>query len=166
MSRWTLAIAAVCALVVATGGCGETITVPDQGIIVTGCQQPAQCFVQICSCKRADIEAGACTVATTCSDETDRSTCNCPTSIASDGGATFDSVCIEQAQACVGRGVVCAGAGARCKRFDTPACDGTGDLPELVPSTMMIPMLEPHCAYVDDVCCPGTAITDGGPSTD
>ncbi|MGZ3425598.1 MAG: hypothetical protein ACXVCV_03065 [Polyangia bacterium] len=164
MSRWTLGFVASAALVVAAGGCGSTITVPDQGIIVTGCQAPAQCFTTICSCNRADVESGECTKDVVCMDVNDRSTCNCPTGIASDGGATFDSVCIEQAQTCVGRGVFCPGAAARCKRFDQPTCDGTGDLPELIP-TIGMPMLEPHCAYVDDVCCAGAS--DGGlPMTD
>jgi hypothetical protein len=161
--RWTLGLAAALALVVATGACGSTITVPDQGIIVTGCQAPAQCFTTICSCARADVESGQCTQNVVCSDPTNLSTCNCPTHLASDGGAFFDSVCIEQAQTCVGRGVLCLGTGARCKRFDHPTCDGTGDLPELIP-TINMPMLEPHCAYTDDVCC---TVSDGGmPLTD
>lgn len=164
MLRWTLGFAAAFALVVTAGGCGSTITVPDQGIIVTGCQAPAQCYTTICSCKRADVESGSCSEDPVCTDESDRSTCNCPTGLASDGGDTFDSVCIEQAQTCVGRGVVCLGAGARCKRFDDTTCDGNGDPPELVP-TLGMPMLEPHCAFVDDVCCPG--VNDGGvPTTD
>src|SRR5207253_1509155 len=101
--RWTLGLAAAAALVVAASACGSTITVPDQGIIVSGCQLPAQCFSTICSCARADVESGQCTQNVVCSDPTNLSTCDCPTHIASDGGGFFDSLCIEQAQTCVGR---------------------------------------------------------------
>ena len=45
---------------------------------------------------------------------------------------------------------------------DFPTCDGTGDPPMLIPTGIGMPMLEPHCQYTDDVCCPGT---DGGVPT-
>ncbi|MCU1280351.1 MAG: hypothetical protein JWM53_3897 [bacterium] len=160
--RWTLGVAAAAALVVAAGGCGSTITVPDQGLIVTGCQQPAQCYRNDCSCVRSDVELGQCTVPADCGDMGDPSMCNCPMGVVSDTdlGTHFDSVCIEMAQACVGRGVFCGGAAARCKPKGS-TCDGTGDLPMMIP-TIGIPMLEPHCQYVDDVCCS----SDGGIASD
>jgi hypothetical protein len=167
--RWTLSLAAVAAFAVAAGGCGSTITVPDQGIIVTGCQMPSQCYANDCSCKRGDVAARridqptGCVIGTVCSSPLDDSTCNCPTNVIKDfdAGTTYDSVCLETAQACVGRGVFCGGSGARCKPANS-VCDGTGDLPMLVPSIGM-PSLEPHCQYLDDVCCAGS---DGGVTTD
>jgi hypothetical protein len=161
--RWTLALAAAAALVVAAGACGSTITVPDQGIIVTGCQLPSQCFRSDCSCVRADVEAGSCNVPTVCTSPLDNSTCDCPVNVITnqDLGTHFDSVCLETAQACVGRGTFCGGVGALCKPPGS-TCDGTGDLPMIVPSIGM-PTLEPHCQYIGDLCCPGT---DGGVTTD
>jgi hypothetical protein len=165
--RWTLGVAAACALVVATGGCGSQITVPDQGIIVSGCQMPSACFRADCDCSRGSVTAkvdsvGACTVSCTFVTPGDPSTCDC-LPLTNDGGDSIATQCIESVQACVGRGVFCGGVGALCKAATSPACDGTGDPPMLIP-TIGMPMLEPHCQYSDDVCCPGT---DGGvPMTD
>jgi hypothetical protein len=162
--RWPLRVAAALAIVVAGGACGSSITVPDQGIIVTGCQQPAQCFRSDCACTRDAVESGACTVPSVCSDPNDPSTCNCPRDFDLGAGG-FDSQCIEEAQACIGRGVFCGGAGALCKKPGS-TCDGTGDPPMLIP-TIGMPGLEPHCQFDKDVCCPGTStITDGGMPTD
>jgi hypothetical protein len=170
--RWTLGLYAIAALVFVTGGCGSTISVPDQGIIVTGCQMPAKCYRSDCSCKFADVDkpvtaAGSCVVDPVCSDPNDNSTCNCPTAVVldADAGTGYDSLCIETAQACVGHGVFCGGAGALCQRITAPACDGSGDPPMLIP-TIGMPTLEPHCEFVDDVCCPGTSPSDGGVTTD
>lgn len=161
--RWTLRVTAALALVVAGGGCGSSITVPDQGIIVTGCQQPAQCFRSDCECSRDAISRGDCTVKSVCTDPNDPSTCDCPRNFDLGAGG-FDSQCIEQAQACVGRGILCAGVNARCKPPGS-TCDGTGDLPMLIP-TIGMPTLEPHCQFVNDVCCTGGGPTDGGMMTD
>ena len=143
---------------------------PDQGVIVNGCQIPAQCYRSDCSCNFADVEkpigeSGSCTVASVCTDPNDPSTCSCPTKVVidADAGTGYDSACLETAQACIGRGVFCGGVGARCKRSSAPTCDGTGDLPMLIP-TIGMPMLEPHCQFTDDVCCPGPS--DGGVATD
>jgi hypothetical protein len=160
MSRWTLVVAAAVAFAVAAGGCGSTITVPDQGIIVNGCQQPAQCFVATCGCSRAAISDGSCTVPCQETSPGDPSTCDC-LPVQSDGGDVIQTQCIETAMACVGRGVFCGGVGALCKPPGS-TCDGSGDLPQLIP-TFGMPMLEPHCQFVDDVCCPGS---DGGVVTD
>lgn len=169
--RWPLRVAAALALVVAGGACGSSITVPDQGIIVTGCQQPAKCYRSDCQCTRELISSMdpvvGCYTMCVQSDPNDPSTCDCPTGVAvqTDGGAhTYDSQCIEEAQACVGRGVFCAGTNARCKPPGS-TCDGTGDPPMLIP-TIGMPALEPHCQFVDDVCCTGGGITDGGVMTD
>jgi hypothetical protein len=154
--RWTLAALAVLALVAAAGACGQIITVPDQGIIVTGCQQPAECWRTDCDCKRGtDTDMGArasCTVACQQTNANDPSTCYC---------MPVDSVqtqCIEESLACIGRGPACFGVGALCQQFGT-TCNGSGTPPMLIPTGMM-PMLEPHCEFTDDVCCPGQL--DGG----
>lgn len=161
MSRWAVALVAAVALVVAAGACGSSITVPDQGIIVNGCQQPAQCFRADCACTRDAVAAGgSCVVACTLTTPDDPSTCDC-LPVTNDGGDSIQTQCIETAQACVGRGVFCGGNGALCMKPGS-TCDGTGDPPMLIP-TFGMPMLEPHCQYVNDVCCPGT---DGGVVTD
>lgn len=167
--RWTLTVAAACALVVAAGACGSTITVPDQGIIVTGCQLPAQCWRSDCDCNFATINS--CIDPVSKDDPNDPSTWHCEpfndlsvSAATPDGGAPHDSQCIEAAQACVGRGPLCGGLGALCVHVGG-TCNGTGDPPMLIP-TIGMPALEPHCQYVDDVCCPGSTITDGGMSTD
>ena len=166
--RWTLGVAAACALVAATGACGSQIAVPDQGIIVTGCQQPSECFRADCDCTRANATAaptaGGCTVKCTFLTPGDPSTCDClPLVIDPDGGATVETSCIEPVQACIGRGVFCGGIGALCKPAGSTTCDGTGDAPMLIP-TFGMPALEPHCQFVDDICC---VVSDGGmPMTD
>ena len=163
--RWTLAVATAAALVAAAGACGSIISVPDQGIIVTGCQMPSQCIASDCTCTRALTN---CT--TPCMDTTsgDPSTCFCmsvPRPTPQDMAARVDTFCLETSMACVGRGPLCAGTGALCQAVGT-ACNGSGDPPQLVP-TMGMPSLEPHCQYSDDVCCPGTSgPTDGGAPTD
>jgi len=164
--RWTLGIAAAAALVVAAGACGSSITVPDQGIVVTGCQQPGQCYRSDCSCIRADVESGVCTVKSVCSDPSDPSTCDCPTGVIIDPdlGTSYNSECVETAQACIGRGVLCGGLGALCQKSGS-TCDGTGDPPMLIP-TIGMPTLEPRCQFLDDVCCPGMSPSDGGMPTD
>jgi hypothetical protein len=161
MSRFVLALFAAVALLVAAGACGSTITVPDQGIIVNGCQQPAQCFSMNCECTRAAISTSSCVVACQETVAGDPSTCDC-LPIQTDGGPAIQTQCLETAMACIGRGVVCGGPNAHCKPPGS-TCDGTGDLPQLIPVFGM-PMLEPHCQYVDDVCC--TSGDGGVPMTD
>jgi hypothetical protein len=60
---------------------------------------------------------------------------------------------------CVGTGPFCGGIGARCMPKGGSCGSSGGDPPQLVPTTGVGPALEPHCQYVDDVCCPGV---DGG----
>lgn len=165
--RWTLGVAAACLLVAATGACGSQITVPDQGIIVTGCQMPSQCYRVDCDCTRGQATAakdtGGCVVGCTFLTPGDPSTCDClPVAVDPDAGTSVQTSCIEPVQACIGRGVFCGGIGALCKDKDHPTCDGSGDAPMLIP-TFGMPALEPHCQYTDDVCCPGS---DGGVATD
>lgn len=163
--RWTLAAAATAALLAATGACGSVITIPDQGIIVTGCQLPAQCYRSDCACARASLSS--CVVPCTQTNPTDPSTCYCmgiPMPTPQDMNTELPVECIETAQACVGRGVFCGGSGALCQQGGT-TCDGSGVPPQLIP-TMGMPSLEPHCQFTDDVCCAGTSPSDGGVMTD
>lgn len=165
--RWSLLVlgsAAVAALVASSGACGSQITVPDQGIIVTGCQQPGACYLTNCDCSRAaalgaDGNPPSCVVPSTCSNRSDPSTCNCAAAD-NDAGIAVGSQCLEPSQACAGRGVFCGGAGALCVPSGSACSSSTaGAAPPMLIPTVGMPMLEPHCQFTDDVCCPGT---DGG----
>jgi hypothetical protein len=167
--RWCLALCAAAALVAVTGGCGSTITVPDQGIIVTGCQMPAACYRANCECTRASVLGSgtgtpSCVAPSVCSDPNNPSTCNCQPITVGDMGVTVATQCLEPAQTCVGRGVFCGGVGAVCLPAGTSCAmsSSAGTPPQLIP-TVGMPMLEPHCQFTDDVCCPGS---DGGVTTD
>jgi hypothetical protein len=170
--RWSLValgLAAVSALVASSGACGSQITVPDQGIIVTGCQMPASCFATSCSCTRAATLGMAIDCVPPdglqCTSQSDRSTCNCGP-IINDAGVTIQTQCLEPAQACVGQGVICGGAGALCMPVGSTTCTTStpgAAPPQLIP-TVGMPMLEPHCQFKDDVCCPGAL--DGGVGSD
>ncbi len=166
--RWLVVFGAAASLVAAAGACGSSITVPDQGVIVSGCQFPAACYLPSCSCSRASLNAdydpnmapNACRVPAVCSNPADLTTCNCPAGdmSLSVGGMLVETQCLEPAQVCVGRGVLCSGPGARC----APAgggCAGS-DPPMLVPVSG--PSLEPHCQFTDDVCvtCADAGVTD------
>ena len=149
-------------------GCTTTTTTTDLSVIPSGCRQPSSCWNTSCGCLRADVEGGGCMLC----DPTRQTTltCDCTTF---DGGA----MCSEPAQVCIGRGPVCLGTGARCLPATRPADAGTipstcadegGDPPQMVPiggGDDAGPGSEPRCAFVDDVCCPGT-IPDGGDNID
>jgi hypothetical protein len=146
--RWFRAALAVGALVVAAGACGSTITVPDQGIILTGCTTPAACYTLDCACSRAGL--ASCVVDAMCDDPLDKTTCRCPAG----------SQCLETAQACVGKGPPCSGVGALCVPAGSSCTSGNGNPPMLVPSDMGTVSLESRCQFTDDTCCPGSAMTD------
>jgi hypothetical protein len=146
--RWFQAALAAGALVLAAGACGSSITVPDQGIILTGCTTPAACYTTNCGCSRARL--ADCVVQAMCDDQNDKSTCRCPEG----------SQCLEVAQACVGKGPVCTGFGALCVPPGTACSPNTGNPPMLVPSDMGTVSLESRCQFADDTCCPGSATTD------
>ena len=154
--RWTLGAAAAALLLAAAGACGSIITVPDQGLIVTGCQIPAQCIRADCGCNRA---LDGCVVPCQQTDPNDPSTCYCMPVMS--GSSTVQTQCIETAQACVGRGPLCMGTGALCLPAGS-MCGGPGGVPPMLVPAMGMPALEPHCQYTDDVCCTGTSPTDGG----
>lgn len=155
--RWTLACLSAVALVAAAGACGSQLTVPDQGVVVTGCQGPAQCFRNDCPCTRASVGTPACIAAPFCYSATDRSTCTC--AAVDLGVSVVGSACLEVAQACVGRGTFCGGPGASCVAAGTRCGDASAVPPMLIASTG--PTLIPHCQFVDDICCAGS---DGGAS--
>lgn len=141
--RFGVALGAALALAAAAGACGSSIKVPDQGIIVTGCQAPSACFSATCGCVRATAPLNVSMNAAGCVEDPDCTSQPCV--------CKMGSACRELAQACVGRGVVCPGANAHC----VPAggsCNSPGDPPMLVPAAGT-PALEPHCQFVDDVCC-------------
>lgn len=155
--RWFLVCFAAAALLAVVGACGSQITVPDQGVVVTGCQSPSACFVTDCKC---DHDLSACVLARFCSNQNDPSTCTCTATDMRPNGAVVDSVCLEPAQACVGRGPFCGGPGAHCLRAGNSDCSQRGDPPNLIATPG--PALEPHCQFADDVCCAGS---DGGVSS-
>lgn len=148
-----LVSAAVAALVGAAGACGSQISVPDQGVIITGCQPPGYCFATTCECSRASVQTGgSCVVAPVCgTDPANPSACNCPL-----GDMGTDSRCVEVAQECVGRGPLCA-QGSTCVPLGT-SCGAGGMPPMVVPGPGAT--LESRCQFTDDVCCP--AGSDGG----
>lgn len=172
-----LARAAAVALVALVGACGSIIQVPDQGVVVLGCNVPSYCYLANCSCNRADAQPnGNCVTPVVCKNQLDRSTCTCPAAISFtvpdvDMQGNFDlappptvvpgvaSQCLETAQACVGRGAFCGGTGARCLPAGSSCNMSGGDPAQLVATATTGPALEPHCQFRDDVCCPST---DGG----
>ena len=138
--------------VVALSACTPTaLTTTDFGIVLEGCRIPEACFKPTCTCLRATVQS-TCMVC----DPLTQSTLQC--SCSADAGV----MCMDPSQVCIGRApAVCPGAGARC----IPAglsCSGSVDNeapPQLVAAVLLDggePVLEPHCAYADDVCCPGT----------
>jgi hypothetical protein len=141
--RWRLLF------VMTVAGCGSILTVPDQGITITGCSAPAQCFSTSCPCNFANLSS--CTVAPVPIAGSTDPTAYCPT----DGG-TYQ--CLEPAQACVGRGPFCGGVGALCVHTSLDMATAT-EPPMLVPGPNAT--LEPHCPFTDDTCLPGTG-QDGG----
>jgi hypothetical protein len=165
------AIAAVVSLVAMAGGCGNIISVPDQGVIILGCHEPSFCYKTSCACNRSDTVAGG-----MCDDGCDNNDKQlCPCRLMSQDG-TSAVQCQETSQLCVGRGPLCEGAGAYCApavNATTPGtCNGVGDPPQNIPVAVFgpeddggsTPVLEQHCQFKDDVCCHGAVIVDAGVS--
>ena len=147
----------------------------DFGIVLEGCRIPEACFKEFCDCTRANAQAGgACEV---CNPLThDNLQCSCvrdmlppPGDLAGTDMAFIPIMCIDPSQVCIGRApAVCPGIGARCLPAGL-SCNGSVDNeapPQLVARAVVDggePVLEPHCAYVDDVCCAGTSDDMGVP---
>jgi hypothetical protein len=136
-------------LVISVAGCGPTTTIDtDASAQAAGdCDTPNACFIVNCPCHRADL------IACQRSNPTTNSQCF-PNA---DGGEA--TVCLEEAQVCVGRGALCGGSGARCLPVGSTCDSSGGDPPELVGRDDG-GVASPHCAFVDDVCCPGAAAPD------
>jgi hypothetical protein len=167
------AIAAVVSLVAMAGGCGNVISVPDQGVIILGCHEPSFCYLTNCDCKRGNTGAsGSCNNG--CNGDPQQCSCRETADVQVGTGDMTIPVpvqCMETAQACVGRGVLCEGANAYCAATGT-ACNGVGDPPQSIPVAVFgpeedggsIPVLERHCQFADDTCCHGATIVDAGVS--
>lgn len=170
--RAFLALVAAVSLVAAAGACGSVITVPDQGVVVLTCAVPNYCYRTDCACTRgaADPNSGNCVVPVDhCTD--DKITCTCPEFAKNDMGADIKVgdmglgiavSCMETAAVCIGRGMFCPMT-SNCQPVGS-SCNQNGVPPQLVSGTSGAsgPALEPHCPYVDDVCCPGAAVVDAG----
>jgi hypothetical protein len=171
--RALLALVAAVSLVAAAGACGSVITVPDQGVVVLTCAVPNYCYRSDCACTRgaADPSSGNCVVPVDhCTS--DKITCTCPEFAKNDMGAnitvgdmSIPVSCMETAAVCIGRGTFCPMT-SNCQPFNSSSCNGMLGMvpPQLVSGTNGAsgPALEPHCPYVDDVCCPGAAVVDAG----
>ena len=160
LERWVsvLVVAAGLSAIVVAGsaGCPATTTGIDAGVSTSQCAAPSACWVTgpQCDCVRANIDA--CKV---CDPSVPGTICECN----SDLGAS----CTQPADICIGRSpTVCPGRGARCLPVGF-SCDviPDGGIPEASPPQLVArprpdgdggtPELEPRCAYIDDVCCPG-----------
>jgi hypothetical protein len=142
------AMAALAALVQATG-CTPTDAGSDLGVVESGCRAPSACWRKDCACTRESVlsDAPSCRA---CNPLTESCVC--------DAVAT---TCAQPVNVCVGRAVeVCDGVGARCLPKGGSCASTGGEPPQLVAS--LSGKLEPRCAFLDDVCCPGVVDPDGG----
>ena len=136
-----------CALVAA---CGSSTVGTDLGLVEPGCRAPDDCYKTgvDCACARGDV-ATACLVV--CA--TPETGCICPSG----------TRCVEAATVCVGRAATtCPGVGARCLPGPMASCATSGGEPPQLVGTGPGGALEPHCAFTDDVCCPGVEAMDLG----
>jgi hypothetical protein len=158
-------------LAVVLSACTPTvITETDFGIVLEGCRIPESCFASVCDCKRASVgPGGSCLL---CNPLTQTQgvalQCSCvrdmlppPQDLLGHDMTFIDSTCKDPSQVCIGRGPLCPGLSARCLPSGL-TCNGSFDNeapPQLVSTPVPDggqPVLEPHCAFIDDVCCPGS----------
>jgi hypothetical protein len=131
-------------------GCSASTLGTDLGIVQPGCRIPSACYVVDCPCNRGDVygpdggQGGPCKAC-----NPDVQFCICP----------LDQMCIEPPTVCVGKSQqLCGGVGARCLPAGAScATGGTGTAPQLIANSANGALLEPHCQYVDDVCCAGVS---------
>jgi len=130
------------------GGCTSSTVGTDLGIVEPGCRAPSACYKTgaDCRCGRSDVEGG----------------CKACDPNAVDCVCAVGTRCMQAAAVCVGRAPsTCDGVGARCMPVGTTcATPMSGAPPQLVAASSGA-ALEPHCTFLDDVCCPGV-ITDLG----
>jgi hypothetical protein len=156
-ARSTLGVGLALLALVGLGACDSSTTttttnMTDAGVVGAGCRAPSACWAALCPCARASLEADC----LKCDPAAQPgAVCLC-----SDYAG---SLCLGETQLCVGRAPsVCPGRGARCLPVGQTCSDPVVSeeaAPQLVPTGATdggAPMFEPRCAYIDDVCCPGT----------
>jgi hypothetical protein len=142
--RWFCLVA-----LVGLTACQVTTTTPDLAVVAVGCRQPSACYSpSTCDCTRASVGPGGNCIS--CDPTT------VPIILQCDCSMIPGTECLEPNQVCVGRGTVCPGAGARCLPVGGDCSMGGGDPPTLAGDPDGGIDIEPRCAFVDDVCCPGT----------
>ena len=132
-------------------GCTATDIGSDLGIVESGCRAPSACYKlgTDCGCARADV-LSATPSCRTCDPRIEPCTCSSA------------NQCLSEANVCVGRQALrCEGVGARCLPAGQ-SCASAGGVPPNQVGSGTSATLEPHCAYTDDVCCPGAVNGDGG----
>lgn len=135
------ACSACCALALGLG-CSSSTAGTDLGVVEPGCRAPSGCYKTgaDCPCTRGDVDV-TCRV---CDPRTQD--CICPAG----------TQCRDSATVCVGRAAsTCPGAGARCLPAGTSCTSAMSSSPPQLVGTGVMGTLEPRCAFVDDVCCPG-----------
>jgi hypothetical protein len=151
--RFTFAVLLGFGLFGATG-CPDNLIADDFGISPIGCRLPQRCYLNSCPC---DSRAAVFSTTTlrndciACDPSAGDAMGNCICNVAT-------STCEDPVQVCIGRGVECPGAGARCVAKSLVCAPGQGDVPQLVGTTNADggPDEVPHCAFPDDTCCPGS----------
>jgi|GEM_PF-3342808 len=145
------------ALAVAFVGCtATTTTFTDFGIAAAACLAPRACYRPDCACNRGSISD--CVICDPVLQVSQSCDCSAQT-----------SMCLDQAQVCVGRSpTACSAPGSRCLPAGS-SCAGNSDgglvsnpleaAPQLVAVVGTggdggTPTFELRCAYADDVCCP------------
>jgi hypothetical protein len=128
--------------------CSNSDAGTDFGVVEPGCRAPSACYLTgaDCSCRRGELET-ACKVC-----DPNLQDCICQTG----------QVCTQGPNVCVGRAItVCGGVGARCLPAGS-TCASSGGIPPTLIGQTDGGTLEAHCAFVDDVCCPGDVNADAG----
>src|SRR5689334_17333383 len=125
------------ALMLTMASCSTAATLPDFAVNPPGCRFPSACF-------KLDVDGGVLcdpTPEIVCGSTTDPTGGQNPCANVDLGLLVCPegSVCLEAVQACVGRGPICEGVGARCVSGDE-SCDGTTGIPPQRAGD------EPHCA--------------------
>lgn len=147
-------------------GCSSADLGSDFGVVEPGCRAPSGCFATgvDCPCNRSDVfhaAGGVATCESSCVTAESSRTCVCNIDNLDAGIITR---CLEPQVVCVGRAATtCDGVGARCLAKGGSCSSTDPGAPPNQVGTGLGGTIEARCAYVDDVCCPGTiAATDAG----
>jgi len=146
--------------IIQSSGCASTDVGSDLGVVESGCRAPSACYrVGVdCACARADLVS-----CRTCDPRVEPLGCTCTSDVSYPdlAGGGFATSCVSEANVCVGRqAATCDGVGARCLPTGGSCASSGGAPPNLIGNGLGA--LEPHCAYTDDVCCPGVLNGDAG----